>query len=146
MNPNIQDLIRYAESFLGIPYIFGGKSYQGMDCSMLACEVLKSIGFIGYHEQLSAQGLCDRLSSPGKGSVCDRSLPGSFLFFGKSPALISHVAIAISPYSLLESGGGDERCISTQMANSIDARVRRRGINYRLDFITAIYPLYPWDI
>ncbi len=101
---------------------------------------------IGYHESLSAQGLYDRFIQPEKGALCDKAIPGALLFFGKSPTSISHVAMACSPYSLIEAGGGDEKTISPNMAQASDARVRIRGINYRLDFVTAILPRYPWIV
>ncbi len=139
-----EDLIRYGESFLGIPYVYGGKNLNGLDCSGFITEILKSISMLGYHEVLSAQGIYDRFIQPDKGAVCDKAIPGAILFFGKSPTAISHVAMACSAYSLIEAGGGDERTISPNMAIANDARVRKRGINYRLDFIAALLPKYPW--
>lgn len=144
MDENLASLIRYAESFLGTPYLYGGKTARGLDCSGFACEVLRGFGLVGYYEVLSAQGLYNRFSDPLKGSRCDKRTPGALLFFGKPGHVIEHVSIATSPYSLIEAGGGDASTISLQRAETQDARVRRRGINYRTDFFEAILPKYPW--
>jgi cell wall-associated NlpC family hydrolase len=144
VNPYLADLIRYAESFLHTPYLYGGKTARGYDCSGFICELMKSIGLIGYHEILSAQGLHNRFSQPERGSKCDKTAPGALLFFGKPGHAIEHVAMTVNPYSLVEAGGGDSRTISITMAESIDARVRKRGVNYRSDLFAAIMPKYPW--
>lgn len=39
------DAVRTASSYLGRPYVFAGRSYQGIDCSGLVMEVYNKLGF-----------------------------------------------------------------------------------------------------
>ena len=136
----IDEVIAYAESHLWIPYIYGGKNYFGLDCSGFVCSVLKGFGMLGYHEELNAQQLFDRFQTT------PRALQrGSLMFFGPSPSSIKHVAIATSPYSMIEAGGGDETCIDMQTAMHKNACVRRRGTRSRIDLYCSVLPKFPWD-
>lgn len=141
MNPSTQELIRYAESFLGCYYRFGGKvPATGLDCSGLACEVLRGFGMLGFREELSAQELYNKFST------CPKAIDaGALLFFGADRNSIVHVSIASSQYSMIESAGGDNTVLTEDLALKMDARVRRRGIHSRIDLFSCIMPKYPWN-
>lgn len=136
----MQNLIDYARSFLGLPYIYGGNNpLTGMDCSGFVCEVLKSAGVIGHREDLSAQQLYDRFSL--NGSVGVEQL-GALAFFGKSVVDVGHVGILIDPYRMIEAGGGESTTVNLEEAKKRNAFVKIRPFKYRSDFLVTIRPRY----
>mgnify|MGYP002478261156 CR=1 FL=1 len=148
-NKYLEGLIRYAESFLGVPYVWGGNSrFSGLDCSAYCLEILRYAGLVASHEDLSAQDIYKKLSkSPHIVlSAYERSWPtGSFLFYGDHILKITHVAFAISPFTILEAGGGTRATTDIEKAKQSNACVRARGINLRADIVSACLPQYPWD-
>ena len=132
--------IEYAKSLLHVPYIWGGKSpLIGLDCSGFVCEVLKSVGAVGNHEELSAQGLFDRFNGKGINYMVHLA------FFGKDLKSIDHVGILDiannqidSRTSLIEAAGGDHTTITREIAEKIDARVKVRPVGYRKDLVASI--------
>lgn len=143
----LEDLIAYAKSFLGTPYLWGGKNPSiGLDCSGFVCEIIKSIGIIGYRDQYSSRDLHAFFRDHGTRQDITNPPVGALIFYGKSVQDIRHVALVISPYSVIESGGGSDATITLEIAKNADARVRIRWINHRIDKLVAILPNYPWDL
>lgn len=90
-----------AKGYLGVPYVNGGYSPRGFDCSGFVCYILKMAGMnIG---RTTAQGLYNmtkRVKSPK---------PGDLVFWIKtnpnSPNLITHVGYCIGGGKNIQSGG-----------------------------------------
>lgn len=143
----IDGLIAYARSFLGVPYIFGGNSRGGMDCSGFICEVLRKPGLIGGKEDLSAQGLYEKFKPIGMplGSMKRKFPAGTLTFYGRDIDQITHVALVIDWFSVIESGGGDGTTTTVEAARAANAGVRERGIDQRKDLVAAVLPRYPWE-
>lgn len=134
----MDELLNYARSFLGTPYVFSGNYVDGLDCSGFVCEILRSAGVVGNREDLTAQDLFDRTQREGTYS----QTAGSLAFFGKSFKEISHVALCLNPYQMIEAGGGDGTTINVTEAKKKNAFVRIRPINYRSDVVAVIKPRY----
>jgi hypothetical protein len=85
-NTNADRLITFARQFLGTPYVFGGSSPAGFDCSGFTQYVYREFGF---HIGRTAQ------SQLGFGRAVERSdlQKGDLVFFGSSANNIVHVAI-----------------------------------------------------
>lgn len=139
MVPDI--ILKYALSFLGLPYDFGGSNPMvGLDCSGLCVEVLTAAGVMPNKSDASAQGLYDLLSKAG---VIGKRDAGALSFYGKSLAEISHVTFHLTRYHVIEAGGGDSTVKTVQDAIARNAFIRIRPYKYRKDYLTTVMPTYP---
>lgn len=128
---------------VGLPYIWGGKGYPGLDCSGLVVECLKAVGMIQNGVDMSAQALHDYYSSIHKGSVVTEAEPAALVFFGKSKKEVTHVGICLSGKYMVEAGGGDSTCKTPEdAAKKGDAMVRIRPISVRRDLQAIVMPKY----
>ena len=82
-HPTADDLIATAESFLGVPYLWGGTSAHGIDCSGLTQRVYLLNG-VGLDRDADQQAL--------GGKPVDVARPGDLFFFGAER--VTHTAIA----------------------------------------------------
>lgn len=83
-----------AKKYLGIPYVWGGESTSGMDCSGLVQQTFKDLGITVPRVAADQQ----KVGTP-VASLADAQ-PGDLLFFGQ-PAY--HVAIYLGNNQLIES-------------------------------------------
>jgi len=137
-------LIKQALKFVGTPYLWGGKhpSQGGLDCSGFTHILGRSVGLF-VPGAMTAQAQYEWLSN-APGTKIATLKPGSFLFYGKSVREITHVSFAISPYQIVESGGGDSaftKVDGLQQATK-NAGVRIRLIAARKDVVAQLYPNY----
>ena len=92
-NPVIdrQEIVRHARSLMGIPYLWGGHSTKGMDCSGFTSTVFRTYGY-----QLPRDA--NMQVNIGKEVIPDSSysnvFPGDLIFFG-SENRITHVGISL---------------------------------------------------
>ena len=136
-------LVEIASKFIGINYLYGGKSpLIGMDCSGLVAECLESVGVIRFlhaSDYPNAQGIYNLLiKNPGVHSIPNLITRGALLFFGHSKIEIDHVAIAVTPWHMIEAGGGTSATTNRIIAGEQNAYVRMRPITHRTDFVDAL--------
>lgn len=92
-----QDVVRIAMTFLGIPYVWGGESRSGVDCSGLVMLVYREIGVQLPHHA------ADQYNYGRDVSQGDLS-PGDLVFFSRGGAGdIYHVAIYIGNGNIIEA-------------------------------------------
>lgn len=133
-------LVKYALSFVGTPYVYGGTSpIIGWDCSEFCLELLKSVG-MGPKGDANAKMIHSYLTIMGLKS---EKKQGAFIFYGKSTDDISHIAFMIDDNRVIEMGGGDRFTTSPEKANAIRAYCRIRPITHRTDIFDVIMPNYP---
>ena len=84
-------------SFLNSPYLWGGKSKFGTDCSGLVQSIFKTIGII------LPRDACDQYKVGFH--VLDNFKLGDLAFFGKKPNNISHVGILIDKNKIVHAYG-----------------------------------------
>jgi cell wall-associated NlpC family hydrolase len=83
------EVATYARQFLGVPYVWGGASPSGFDCSGLAMYCYQHAAGIGlYH---NAQMQYNSVQHIATGSL----VAGDLVFFGSSSSSIHHVGIYI---------------------------------------------------
>lgn len=151
----MQGLLDYAESFQGMPYIFGGpqwptpsNGYFGFDCSGYVQEVLASIGQDPPGDQ-NAQTLFEHFSKYGMVYFKGHEPPhahalGALAFFGENADNITHVGFItrVDPLRMMEAGGGTSKTRTIEDAVKADARIRMRPVHRRKDLIAIIRPHY----
>lgn len=89
-------LIGTVKSWLGVPYVFGGASRSGIDCSGLVQQVFKTYGVaLPHHAQDQAR----------YGTPVDKSAiqPGDLVFSDWGDGANSHVGIAVSPTQIIDA-------------------------------------------
>lgn len=133
-------LVEYAMTFVGTPYRWGGDDpMTGFDCSGLVQELLASVGMDPAGDQ-SAQALYNYFEGSGERNAY---LAGALAFYGQSVTKITHVAMLLDQYRVIEAGGGGSATTSAEQAATQNAYVRIRPVNRRGDLIAVIRPRYP---
>ena len=87
--------------FLGVPYVWGGKTAKGFDCSGLVQHVFRLHGILlpRDSDQQSRFGQKKKLGD------IDALSTGDLLFFGKSDTQITHVALYLTNGLFLHAHG-----------------------------------------
>lgn len=94
---DISVVIKYAHAFLERPYLWGGTTWQGLDCSGLV-QLCYRMG--GYKLPRDAEPQCAALSQ----TIAQADIQaGDLLFFGTDR--ITHVALAINQYDFIHAEG-----------------------------------------
>jgi gamma-D-glutamyl-L-lysine dipeptidyl-peptidase len=107
LNPTAENILSNAYSLMGIPYLWGGTSVKGMDCSGFTKTVYFNNGII-LSRDASQQVLHGKQIDISEGF--DKLLPGDLLFFGSKATdttkeRVTHVAIYIGNNDFIHASG-----------------------------------------
>ena len=88
---SIDKVLETADSFVGVPYRYGGMSRKGVDCSGLVCKAYEAAGVRLPRSSRAQAGV-------GKSISMNRLQPGDLVFFSakRSSQNITHVGIVSS--------------------------------------------------
>ena len=90
------EVLEYAAQFLGTPYVYGGSTPSGFDCSGFTSYVFaNTVGTIPRVAQ-------SQFDATTRVSLEDLE-PGDLVFFGSSPSSISHVGIYVRDDTFIHS-------------------------------------------
>lgn len=94
-----ESLVETAKKFLNVPYLWGGRSYFGIDCSALVQLVYKIHG-------IALPRDADKQAEIGEArDFVEESEPGDLAFFEDETGFISHVGLVLSPFELIHASG-----------------------------------------
>lgn len=88
-----------AKKFLNVPYLWGGRSFFGLDCSGFSQLLYKVHG-------IALPRNADRQAELGKVlDFVEESKPGDLAFFENAEGKIDHVGILLSPNEIIHASG-----------------------------------------
>jgi hypothetical protein len=91
-------LCRLASEYLNAPYLWGGKSVLGIDCSGLIQVVFSLMGIELPRDAWQQAAVMEPIP-------LSKRKRGDIAFFGSAPDKITHVGILLSPTQILHSAG-----------------------------------------
>lgn len=118
-------LDRQVDAFLGIPYLWGGRTAMGFDCSGFVQQLLAARG------KSVPRDADDQFRATRPLRSGDRGRRGDLIFFGPRRGRMTHVGIQISP-TCFAHARGSVRVSSIQPGNplydrSLELTIRARG-------------------
>jgi hypothetical protein len=91
-------IVETAKKFLGINYLWGGRTYAGIDCSGLTQIVYKINGIKIPRDSQPQSNFCEKISFENLDL-------GNLIFFGKNKEKISHVGIFLGNNQVIHASG-----------------------------------------
>jgi len=101
-----QDIVKIAESLLGVPYKWGGTTRGGMDCSGVVNYAYNKLG-------IPVPRTAHDLYFGGQ--RLERVKPGDLLFYKTSPGRISHVGIYVGDGQMIHASTSKRRVIKANI-------------------------------
>ena len=108
-------VMRTGYSVIGTPYVFGGTSPYGFDCSGFVRYCFSSVG-------ISLPRMADEQFYAGRRISVDQLRPGDLIFFSTYEAGASHVGIYIGNGNFLHSGSSTGVTVSSAFTGYWGAR------------------------
>lgn len=98
-NPSKELLLENALAFIHTPYLWGGKTPFGIDCSGFTQVIYKSVGIKIPRDASQQINIGEKLY------LLPEATPGDLLFFGKTEEHVSHVGILLSDEKVIHASG-----------------------------------------
>ena len=115
---SVAAITRHARSFLGVPYLWGGTSYEGIDCSGFTQLCYRMGGYViprdANQQHAFLQQHVDR----------NHVQAGDLIFFGHQE--ITHVAMALNNHQYIHSEGQLYNCVTINSFDPCDYHYDKR--------------------
>lgn len=107
-------IVKNAERFMQLPYLWAGISAYGYDCSGFSYSMLRAGGYI-IPRDAADQSVCGTLLSP------EQAGPGDLLFFAdkRGRGKVHHVGICAGDGKMIHSPSPGERISLTELAGTL---------------------------
>jgi cell wall-associated NlpC family hydrolase len=107
--PDVAELLHYARRYLRTPYLWGGRTVFGVDCSGFASSVLRAFGVVVRRDCVQQIEEGEKVRDLGA------AVPGDLVYFAPSGEAAQHVGIVLpcgevihepfSPFDQVQPGG-----------------------------------------
>lgn len=107
LNRALNKLVNESSTYLGIPYLWGGTTRKGLDCSAFVKNVYSSIGII-------LPRVSRDQAKVGKNVSLAAARRGDLIFFEtdpKRPDTVSHVGMYIGNGKMIHASSGSEKVV-----------------------------------
>lgn len=119
------EMVWYAEQFIGQFYKWGGDDPSGFDCSGLVCECLKSVGKISRTTDMTAAMLYTHFAT----SEIKTPKKGALVFYrNQQGGPIIHVEICRNEFQSVGASGGGSKTLTIADAIRDNAFIKVRTI------------------
>ena len=109
------EIVSYAKKFLGVPYVYGGASSSGFDCSGFTMYVYKHFGISMAHGAQSQAKLGKKITADksSKSSLLNNLKAGDLVFFLDYETMdeIGHCGIYIGDGNFIHASSGSGYCV-----------------------------------
>jgi gamma-D-glutamyl-L-lysine dipeptidyl-peptidase len=99
--PDAQSVLSVAKQMIGFPYLWGGTSSKGVDCSGLVKQAYFTQGVILSRDASQQGWYGESIDFKNR----DNLQPGDLIFFGRSAERITHVGIYLGKGDFIHSSG-----------------------------------------
>ena len=127
---------KYAWSFLGTFYKWGGDDPSGFDCSGFCLELLQAVGLVSRKTDYTAQGLYNKFQ---ENEVKDPE-EGCLVFWGENDKRIVHIEYCISAELSIGASGGGSRTRTVGDAVRDNAFIKIRPFRSRSGIVGFVNP------
>jgi cell wall-associated NlpC family hydrolase len=103
------DVAKTAHSYIGVPYVFGGRSPKGFDCSGLVWYVYRQHG-------IDLPTSSAKQARVGEHVDRDELLPGDLVFF-QSSGSIDHVGLYVGGNKMIHAPGKGRKVVKVNIAS-----------------------------
>jgi len=101
-NPLRQKILRTGEKYLGLPYVWGGRSGDGTDCSGFVQSIFSLNGIFLPRDTDEMSIVGQFIGLPG---WFDSMEPGDLIFYTSGKRLITHVAVYYGNNQVIQAAG-----------------------------------------
>ncbi|HEX2945514.1 MAG TPA: SH3 domain-containing C40 family peptidase [Clostridia bacterium] len=104
--PNVDELVQFAKSLLGTPYVYGGMSPAGFDCSGFTSYVFGAFG-------IRLERVSSDQAKQGIEILKENLKPGDLVFFDTNGghSVINHTGIFIGDGKFIHASSGTSHCV-----------------------------------
>jgi len=124
MSKLLEIALKVAWTFVGTFYRWGGDDPSGFDCSGLAIEILKSVGFVDRNYDSTASGIYEKF----KHKDVYKPATGCFIFWSDENGKIIHIEFCINEMLTIGASGGGSKTLTLEDAEKQNAYVKVRPI------------------
>lgn len=129
-------MLETALSFLGIPYLWGGRSSMGIDCSGFIQVVLQMHGYLPPRDASQQVAMPGHEPDPSERAL-DRALPGDIIYFSFDGRRVVHVGFYLGRGVLLHASG----MVKMEYIDELEYKRNKQTFAFNKRLATHIYAI-----